>query len=152
MPFADTKLPDITGWQIADGTMTNGFKLRAATLILDGTITYRIKYEIDTSVVTGVPRVEYTYGNKVGTVEPVYNSSEKLYFAEVNDICPYDMDEKVRFVPYYESGDEKVCGTTLQYGAYVYLVNQLNKNPTGSLKDLLEATATYIYRVDLYFK
>ena len=140
-------------------TPTNGFTTKAATLILDGAFTYRVKYAVDSSLEGKTLYAEY-YSVRVSeeTENPILQGSVALtptgdgtsYYARITGIAAKDMDEAIVIKPYYlnENG-EKVYGAELVYSGYEYVRRTLASSSSDeTLKDTAKALAMYIHCAD----
>lgn len=126
-----------------DTTETNGFTTKAATLLLDGTITYRIKYAVNSQISTRPLYMEYTVKGVTDSVE-LQKYSDGSY-GYVVGIAAKDMDETLVVKPYYLDGNgDKVYGAELVYSGYEY-TRRTVANSTGGAENVALAKAFAMY-------
>ena len=134
----------------ADTTITNGMKLRSATMELSGAVSYIVKYSVEDASLSGKQLyAEYTLLGKTGSVKLVSGTDGRLW-AIIEDVAAKDLDSTLTVRPYYlnENG-EKVYGAELIYSAYEYARRTLASDKSAdTLKNLAKALATYIYYAD----
>lgn len=135
-----------------DTAVTNGMRLRSATMDLKGAISYIVEFSVeDQSIADKQLYAEYSVLGETHSValEPSTNGRLK---AVINGIAPKDMGATLRVKSYYlnENGT-KVYGGELVYSAYEYVRRALvNTSYSEEYKDLARALAMYVYYADQY--
>jgi len=131
-----------------DTTPTNGFTTKAATLLFEGAITYRIRYAVSSELSGKDLYLEYTFKGTTDSVE--IEQINGSYYGYVSGIAAKDMDETVVFKPYYLAEDgSKVYGTELVYNGYEYARRTIaSTSMTAEDVALSKAFAMYVDAAD----
>ncbi|MBO7310808.1 MAG: hypothetical protein J6U86_05385 [Clostridia bacterium] len=134
-----------------DTTETNGFTTKSATLLYEGAITYRVKYDVSEEISGKALYVEYTMNGVTESVELKLEGG--AYYGYISDVAAKDMDEKLVVKPYYvdENGD-KVYGAELVYSGYEYARRTINNSTNENSVELAKAFASYVYAADKAIK
>jgi len=129
-----------------------GIRLRSATMELQGAVSYIVKCTTDETYAGGQLYAEYSYKDKSGSVEFVYNTTDNRLWATIDGVAAMDLDQPLRVRPYYlDENGEKVYGGELVYSGYEYARRALEKddNPE-TLKTMARTLAMYIHYADVY--
>ncbi|MBR2047522.1 MAG: type I pullulanase [Oscillospiraceae bacterium] len=131
---------------------TEGFTTEAATLQLEGAITYRFRYTVSQELQEKDLYLEYIIMGETSSV--LLTLIDGYYYGYVRGVAAKDMDETIVVKPYYlhESGN-KIYGPELVYSGYEYahriISDSTNKPETI---DLAKALVMYIDAADKAIK
>ena len=122
---------------------TNGFTTKAATLLFEGALTYRVKYAASKEISNKPLYLEYTVKGETDSVQMTLDSG--YYYGYIAGIAAKDMDEALNAKPYYlDDSGNKVYGAELVYSGYEYARRTIaNSNDSNSV-NLAKAFAMYI--------
>ena len=131
-----------------DTTETNGFTTKAATLLFEGALTYRVKYAVNDTISDKTLYLEYTIKGETGSVQMTL-ADNGCYYGYIAGIAAKDMDEALKAKPYYlDDNGDKVYGAELTYSGYEYARRTIANSSNESSVNLAKAFAMYISAAD----
>lgn len=131
-----------------DTTETNGFTTKAATLLFEGALTYRVKYAVNDTISDKTLYLEYTIKGETGSVQMTL-ADNGCYYGYIAGIAAKDMDEALKAKPYYlDDNGDKVYGAELTYSGYEYAGRTIANSSEEYSVNLAKAFAMYISAAD----
>ncbi|MBR4959477.1 MAG: hypothetical protein IKY52_01115, partial [Clostridia bacterium] len=137
------------------GDELNGFKENGYSLVLEGTIQYKVYYVEDGLSGKSGFGIEYQIGDgEVLTIEGFeYSSGE--YSVKIEGVAAKHLDELVTVRPFYTENGERVYGNISQFCAETWINNKMNSTSTSQTalkdKEIAPALGNYIHAANQRF-